>query len=158
MQESQKKDSAVANILNSAIFDNSQIEKQIKEEQEMREKLTDELRKAHEQGEDISEYVWPREWDVRKRPKPHHASNIISLADAIDLSGQHFYGDVWNEKDWYARNPEEIERWNPEHNLHRAWSFAENKKSADFTNRPEEEKQAFERKQEIYSKFVSRQH
>lgn len=137
------------------IFSTGQIDEQIRKERELREKFTAELKEAYEQGEDISEYVWPHEWDFRKRPKPHHANNIISLPDAIDVCGQHFYGAAWNEKDWYARSPEEIEQWNPAHNLYRAWGFSEKKKGADFTNRPEEEKEAFVRKQEIYSQLSS---
>ncbi len=155
MPESQKKDPILDNLLSSGLFNTTHIDEQIRKEREVREKFTAELKAAHEQGEDISEYVWPREWDLRKCPKPHHASNIISLSDAIDLCGQHFYGAVWDTKDWYARSPEEMEQWKPEHNLHRAWSFTENKKGADFTNRAEEEKQAFARKQEIYGKLSS---
>jgi len=155
MPESQKKDPAITEWLSSASCDTTHIDAQIEKEREEREKFTDALKEAYGQGEDISEYVWPREWDFRKRPKPHHASNITSLADAVDLCGQHFYGAAWNEQDWYARSPEDMERWNPEHDFYRAWSFTKNKKGADFTNKPEEEKQAFSRKQEIYSKLSS---
>lgn len=155
MPESKNKDPAIANLLSSGLFNTTHIDEQIRKQREEREKFTDALKTAYEQGEDISQYVWPREWDLRKRPKPHHASNIISLSDAIDLCGKHFHGAAWDAKDWYARSPEEMEQWKPEHNLHRAWSFTESKKEADFTNRPEEEKQAFIRKQEIYSKLSS---
>jgi hypothetical protein len=155
MPESHKKDPAIANLLSSGLFNTTHIDEQIRKEREAREKLTNELKAAHEQGEDIAEYVWPREWDLRKRPSPHHASNIISLADAVHLCGQHFHGVLWNEKDWYARSPEEMEQWKPEHNFHRAWNFTQNKKGADFTNRLEEENQAFTRKKEIYSKLSS---
>lgn len=153
MPESQKKDPAISNLLSGGLFDTAHIDEEFQKEQEAREKFMAALKKAHERGEDISEYVWPYEWDFRKRPKPHHAFNIISLADAIDLCGGHFHGSGWGARDWYARSPEEIELWNPEHNFYRAWNFAENKKGADFTNRAEEEKQAFVRKQEIYSKL-----
>ena len=155
MPESQKKAPALANLLNNALFDASHIEKQIQEEHEIREKFMGELKKAYEQGEDISEYVWPSEWDFRKRPRPHHASNIVSLADAIDLCGQHFYGAAWEERDWYARTPEEVECWSPEHDFYRARNFTSHKKGADFTGRPEEEKQSYARKAEIYSKLSS---
>ena len=109
MPESHKKDHATSALLSSSLFNTAHIDEQIKKEQEIRQQFIDELKLAHERGEDISEYVWPYEWEFRKRPKPHHASNIISLADALDVCGQHFYGATWDSQDWYARNLEEIE-------------------------------------------------
>ncbi len=155
MAESHKKDPAIADLLSGGLFNTAHIDEQIKKDQETRQKFIDALKLAHEQGEDISEYVWPYEWAFRKRPKPHHASNIISLADALDVCGQHFYGTAWDSQDWYARNLEEIERWKPEDNLYRAYNFSDKNKAADFTNRPEEEKEAFIRKQNIYSQLSS---
>ena len=49
------------------------------------------IEKAYEEGEDLSEYIWPDEWDYRIRPSNHHASHIISLIDAIDLCGNHCF-------------------------------------------------------------------
>lgn len=81
MPESQKKDPAIADLLSSGLFNTTHIDEQIRKEQEEREKFTEALKKAHEEGEDISDYVWPREWDFRKRPKPHHASNIKQFSN-----------------------------------------------------------------------------
>lgn len=155
MPESQKKDPTIADLLGSSIFDPVYIEQEIKKEQETYQKFEEELKHAHERGEDISEYVWPYEWDFRERPEPHHANNIVSLADAIDLCGEHFYGNEWKAEDWYARSPKHIEQWNPANNTYRVYSFPKKGKGANFTSRAEEEKQAFIRKQEIYSKLSS---
>ncbi len=155
MPESKKKAPTIADLLGGSLFDPAHIESEIKKELEIRQIFIDELKQALERGEDISEYVWPYEWDFRKRPQPHHANNIVSLADAIDLCGLCFYGHEWKAEDWYARSPEDIEQWNPADNTYRAYSFSQNEKGADFTSREEAEKQAFIRKQGIYGKLSS---
>ncbi len=155
MSKSEEKARLRTSLFSGGEFDIADVKKKIQEEQQLSQKFIDELKGAYERGEDISDYVWPREWDFRKRPERHHASNIISLVEAIDFCGQYFHGSAWQEADWYARSPEDIKQWNPAYNFHRALHFTDKQKGADFTNRAEEEKQAFFRKQEVYGKLSS---
>lgn len=122
-------------------------------EQQLYKNFTNELRNAHERGEDISEYVWPPEWNLKKRPKQHHAENIISLADAIDICGKKIYGSLWQDFDWYARSDDEIEKWNPAHHTYLAFSFSEKTQFANFNDDEDSEKQAYKRKGDVFSKL-----
>ena len=115
----------------------------------------EELKQAAAQGQDISEYVWPYGWDYKERPRPHHAKHIISLADAIDLIGARLFSGLWTKEDWYARKLDEIDRWKPENDIGRFGLFGMGDKGANFTQRAEEEKLAYQRKEEIYSVLSS---
>jgi hypothetical protein len=122
-------------------------------ERQLYENFTNELKKAHERGEDISEYVWPPEWNFKKRPKQHHAENIISLADAVDICGKKIYGSLWKDSDWYARSDDEIEKWNPAYNTYLAFSFSEKTQFANFNGDKDSEKQAYKRKSDVFARL-----
>jgi len=121
--------------------------------------LETELREAAEQGKDISEYVWPYEWDARYRPAKKRCGNILSLPDAIDLCGSNFYGSKWTGKEWYAREPKDIDSWNPLDHLSSAYlnltdPLLKREKMVDFTHNPKAEKKAYYRKSTIYDKLA----
>lgn len=153
MPESFKKDPDLASFLSGSIFGEEDLSAWQRKDEETRQNFINELQASYNRGEDISEYVWPHEWELRQRPKPHFSNHIISLADAIELCGEHFHEDQWRQDIWYARPPEEIDRWKPEDRICIAFYDIGKSKGADFSNQPDKEKHAYDLKRDIYGKL-----
>jgi hypothetical protein len=92
----------------------------------------------------------------RERPPEPSSSEILSLADAIDLCGEKLFSSGWQrDHDWYARSPATREKWNTER---RNWTKdklmfalgAGNFTAIGFLDNPLEEERSYKRKAEVY--------
>lgn len=137
----------------TALYNDQSIKDHVEREMKQRKEFIDALQKAYDDGEDISEYVWPYEWDLRQRPEPHISNNVISLADAVDLCGQLLFVDDWTLYDWYARERSHVDKWSPNDDIYRACDFSNRTKYADFKDNEEAEKDAYTRKRDVYGKL-----
>ncbi|HRK97416.1 MAG TPA: hypothetical protein PLE43_02945 [Alphaproteobacteria bacterium] len=103
----------------------------------------------------------PPEWEKRAKPAdsfPH----ILPLAAAIQECGCALFPDLWQERDWYSRQKDQQDRWNDRENNAYGLRLAAVKDTkggrkfgADFSNDPEQEQLAYDRKLEVYKNLIS---